>query len=150
MLILLFILNILDRSNIGNAKIAGMSDDLNLTGLDYNNLVVFTFLGCVSARLPLWSGSCSSLTTLRTSCRYCVAQAGVGVIFAKGNPALWMAVAATSWGIVSSASSWPLLPVAAAVDADDRPPPSRQCAAGLPRTTRPWPSCAFWSASPRL
>lgn len=55
-----------------------MSDDLNLTGLDYNNLVVFTFLG------------------------YVVAQGGVGFIFAKGSPALYLSIAAFAWGTVSS------------------------------------------------
>jgi hypothetical protein len=32
MLALLYLLSFLDRSNIGNAKIQGMNDDLGLTG----------------------------------------------------------------------------------------------------------------------
>ncbi|ORY88487.1 major facilitator superfamily domain-containing protein [Leucosporidium creatinivorum] len=76
-LILLFILNILDRSNIGNAKIAGMSKDLNLQGVDYNNLVTFTFLGYVVTQLPL------------------------GFFIAKVSPAVYLSVAAGSWGVVS-------------------------------------------------
>ncbi|KIJ13996.1 hypothetical protein PAXINDRAFT_13119 [Paxillus involutus ATCC 200175] len=33
---LLFLLSFLDRANVGNAKIAGMSTDLNLVGFRYN------------------------------------------------------------------------------------------------------------------
>lgn len=36
MLTLLYVLAFLDRGNIGNAKIAGMMEDLNLTGGQYN------------------------------------------------------------------------------------------------------------------
>lgn len=36
MLTLLYLLSFLDRSNIGNARIAGMDEDLNLTGSQYN------------------------------------------------------------------------------------------------------------------
>lgn len=43
-LTLLYIFAFLDRSNIGNAKIAGMNDDLNLSGPQYNiSLTVFFF-----------------------------------------------------------------------------------------------------------
>ncbi|WVR06119.1 hypothetical protein IAU60_003149 [Kwoniella sp. DSM 27419] len=49
-------LNILDRNNVANAKIAGMTKDLHLTGLDYNNLVFYVFcqipVGFVLARFP--------------------------------------------------------------------------------------------------
>lgn len=36
MLTLLYVLAFLDRGNIGNAKIAGMMEDLNLSGEQYN------------------------------------------------------------------------------------------------------------------
>lgn len=36
MLTLLYLLAFLDRGNIGNAKVAGMNEDLNLTGTEYN------------------------------------------------------------------------------------------------------------------
>lgn len=35
-LTLLYVLSFLDKGNIGNAKVAGMNDDLNLTGQQYN------------------------------------------------------------------------------------------------------------------
>lgn len=36
MLTLLYVLSFLDRSNIANANVAGMSDSLGLTGSQYN------------------------------------------------------------------------------------------------------------------
>lgn len=32
----LYLLSFLDRSNIGNARLAGLETDLNMSGLDYN------------------------------------------------------------------------------------------------------------------
>ncbi|KAM5347705.1 hypothetical protein ACJ41O_007529 [Fusarium nematophilum] len=43
-LTILYILSFIDRANIGNAKVAGMNDDLGLTGAQYNMaLTVFFF-----------------------------------------------------------------------------------------------------------
>jgi len=42
-----YLISFLDRSNIGNAKIAGMSDDLKLTGNKYNNLLTLFYIGYV-------------------------------------------------------------------------------------------------------
>jgi hypothetical protein len=47
MLALLYLLSFLDRGNIGNAKIEGLSTDLKLTGPEYNwCLTVFFFTYC--------------------------------------------------------------------------------------------------------
>jgi hypothetical protein len=47
MLALLYLLSFLDRGNIGNAKIEGLSETLNLTGPQYNwCLTVFFFTYC--------------------------------------------------------------------------------------------------------
>lgn len=44
LLTFLYVLSFLDRSNIGNANIAGMSEDLGLVGNQYNIcLMVFFF-----------------------------------------------------------------------------------------------------------
>lgn len=44
MLALLYLLSFLDRGNIGNAKIEGLAEDLNMTGGQYNwTLTVFFF-----------------------------------------------------------------------------------------------------------
>ncbi|KAI5480780.1 mfs transporter [Pseudohyphozyma bogoriensis] len=78
-LIILFIFNILDRSNISNAKVAGLSSDLHLTGVQFNNLIVFAFLGYVGLQIP------------------------GGFFFAKISPALLLSVAVVLWGAVSLA-----------------------------------------------
>jgi hypothetical protein len=47
MLTILYLLSFLDRGNIGNAKIEGLSDSLHLTGAQYNwCLTVFFFTYC--------------------------------------------------------------------------------------------------------
>ena len=47
MLALLYLLSFLDRGNIGNAKIAGMQKDLNLSGHQYSLCAtVFFFTYC--------------------------------------------------------------------------------------------------------
>jgi MFS family permease len=39
---LLYLLSFLDRTNIGNARLAGMESDLNMSGTDYNlSLTIF-------------------------------------------------------------------------------------------------------------
>jgi len=44
MLALLYLLSFLDRGNIGNAKIEGLTEDLNMSGAQYNwCLTVFFF-----------------------------------------------------------------------------------------------------------
>lgn len=40
-------LNILDRNNIANAKVSGMSKDLKFNNLDYNNAILAMFVGLV-------------------------------------------------------------------------------------------------------
>lgn len=40
-------LNILDRNNIANAKVSGMSKDLKFNNLDYNNAILAMFVGYV-------------------------------------------------------------------------------------------------------
>jgi hypothetical protein len=48
-LALLYLLSFLDRGNIGNAKIQGLTKDLHLTGGQYNwCLTVFFFTYCMS------------------------------------------------------------------------------------------------------
>jgi hypothetical protein len=45
MLALLYVIAFLDRSNIGNAKVAGLNKDLNLTGSQYNLALTVSFAG---------------------------------------------------------------------------------------------------------
>ena len=45
MMLLMYIMNYLDRNNIAAAKIAGMSDDLNLKGNQYQTALSILFVG---------------------------------------------------------------------------------------------------------
>lgn len=58
MLTLLYLLSFLDRGNIGNAKIEGLSEDLGLTGAQYNwCLTAFFFTYCAfGTLLSPWRG----------------------------------------------------------------------------------------------
>ena len=53
----LFMLAFLDRTNIGNARILGMEDDLEMTGNEYN-IALFIFVCC--ATLPRMLRRCGS------------------------------------------------------------------------------------------
>ena len=45
--ILLFLLNILDRNNIANAKIAGLTKTLGITNAEYNTCLMIFYIGCM-------------------------------------------------------------------------------------------------------
>ncbi|KAJ6594269.1 major facilitator superfamily domain-containing protein [Mycena capillaripes] len=49
---LLYLLSFLDRANIGNAKIAGMAKDANLTGFRYNTIAAVFFIPYALAEVP--------------------------------------------------------------------------------------------------
>lgn len=51
LLTVLYLLSFLDRSNIGNARIAGMDEDLNLTGSQYN---IATMVSGLTPYVPYW------------------------------------------------------------------------------------------------
>lgn len=48
----LYLLSFLDRSNIGNARLAGLEDDLKMKGLDYNIALAIFFPFYVAAEIP--------------------------------------------------------------------------------------------------
>ncbi|KAM5352997.1 hypothetical protein ACJ41O_005719 [Fusarium nematophilum] len=49
---LMYLLSYMDRTNIGNAKIAGMADDLGLTSSEYSVILVVFFVGYVVFEPP--------------------------------------------------------------------------------------------------
>ncbi|KAF1846059.1 putative pantothenate transporter [Cucurbitaria berberidis CBS 394.84] len=51
-LFLIFIFNILDRSNIANAKLGGIAKDLKLTGTQYQTAVSIMFVGYLLGQIP--------------------------------------------------------------------------------------------------
>lgn len=52
MLALLYLISHLDRSNIGNAKIEGLEEDLGMSGIDYNIAVFMFFISNILCALP--------------------------------------------------------------------------------------------------
>ncbi|PGH15060.1 hypothetical protein AJ80_05685 [Polytolypa hystricis UAMH7299] len=48
----LYLLSFIDRGNIGNAKIAGMNDDLNLQGMQYNIALIVFFIPYTLFEVP--------------------------------------------------------------------------------------------------
>ncbi|KAL2785962.1 major facilitator superfamily domain-containing protein [Aspergillus keveii] len=75
-LMALYIFSFLDRSNIGNAKIAGMTEDLNLRGNQYNiALTVFFF-------------------------PYALFEVPSNVILKIMRPSRWIAIMVLAWGTV--------------------------------------------------
>ncbi|RKU40272.1 hypothetical protein DL546_002380 [Coniochaeta pulveracea] len=76
MLALLYLLSFLDRGNIGNAKIEGMTEDLNIKPDQYNwCLTVFFFT-------------------------YCVFEVPSNLLLKKLRPSRWLPFIMVSWGIV--------------------------------------------------
>jgi len=49
---LLYLLSFLDRANIGNAKVAGMAKDADLTGFHYNTIAAVFFIPYALAEVP--------------------------------------------------------------------------------------------------
>ncbi|TFK38868.1 high-affinity nicotinic acid transporter [Crucibulum laeve] len=73
-LALLYLLSFLDRSNIGNARLAGLEEDLGMHGLDYNVALAVFFPWYVAAEIP------SNIMMKRTS------------------PSFWLCVMMVAWG----------------------------------------------------
>jgi len=48
----MYILNYLDRTNIGNAKVAGMADDLHMSSNDYSLALLIFFVGYLLFEIP--------------------------------------------------------------------------------------------------
>jgi MFS family permease len=93
LLSLLYLVAFIDRSNIGNAKIAGLEDDLNLEGLRYNTVVTAFFVSYGLFEVPsnivlkLWRPSSRLIFTY-----YRAHDANMKPV--------WIAILMFSWGLV--------------------------------------------------
>ncbi|KAK5136105.1 hypothetical protein LTR08_004155 [Meristemomyces frigidus] len=76
MLTLLYLLSFLDRGNIGNAKIEGLTEDLNMTGPEYN-----------------WALTAFFFT-------YCAFEVPSNMLLKKLRPSIWLPSIMVAWGIV--------------------------------------------------
>jgi len=74
----LYLLSFLDRTNIGNAKLANLEEDLGMSGLDYNIALAIFFPFYVLAEVP------SNIMMKRTS------------------PSLWIMIIMLAWGICTT------------------------------------------------
>ena len=88
LLAFLYLVAFVDRSNIGNAKIAGLEDDLNLAGLRWNTAVTMFFVSYGLFEVPaniilkLWR---------YVSCPYFVSWQGYGLT-CVARPSRWIAL----------------------------------------------------------
>jgi MFS family permease len=73
---LLYLLSFLDRSNIGNAKVAGMAKDLHLVGLKYNIAAAMFFIP------------------------YCFAEVPSNILLKLVRPSRWIPSIMVAWGLV--------------------------------------------------
>ncbi|KAJ7583023.1 MFS general substrate transporter [Mycena floridula] len=73
---LLYLLSFLDRTNIGNAKLAGLTADLHLIGLQYNACAAIFFIP------------------------YCFFEVPSNLVLKLFKPARWLAFIMTTWGII--------------------------------------------------
>ncbi|KAJ7910257.1 MFS general substrate transporter [Mycena leptocephala] len=73
---LLYLWSFLDRTNIGNAKIAGLTEDLHLVGLQYNICAAVFFVS------------------------YCVFEVPSNMLLKKFRPNLWLAFIMVIWGLI--------------------------------------------------
>ncbi|EMC98131.1 hypothetical protein BAUCODRAFT_574206 [Baudoinia panamericana UAMH 10762] len=76
LLALLYLVAFIDRSNIGNAKIAGLSKDLKLKGLQYNTAVTLFFVSYGFFEVPS------------------------NIVLKLMRPSVWIAILMFSWGTV--------------------------------------------------
>ncbi|KAL4781220.1 major facilitator superfamily domain-containing protein [Aspergillus varians] len=74
----LYLLSFLDRTNIGNARLAGLEDDLGMSGLDYNVALAIFFPFYVAAEIPS------------------------NIMMKRSRPALWIPTIMLAWGVVCS------------------------------------------------
>jgi MFS family permease len=73
---LLYLLSFLDRTNVGNAKVAGMSTDLDLVGLKYNIAAAVFFVP------------------------YSLAEVPSNIILKLFRPSRWLPTIMVAWGLV--------------------------------------------------
>lgn len=73
----LYLLSFLDRSNIGNAKLDGLTTDIHVSGANYNTSLALYFVGYVLFEVP------------------------ANIVLKRFSPRIWLPLLTLSWGIVS-------------------------------------------------
>lgn len=75
---ILYLLSFLDRSNVANARIEGLADDLGMTGNQYLTGLTLYFIGYVLFEIPC------------------------NIILKRTSPRLWLPTLTIAWGIVAT------------------------------------------------
>ncbi|KAF2683718.1 pantothenate transporter liz1 [Lentithecium fluviatile CBS 122367] len=81
MIILMYIMNYLDRNNIAAVRLAGLQDELKLTSTQYQTVISILFVGYILMQIP------SNLFLNKT-----------------GKPAIYLPTCMIIWGIISGAT----------------------------------------------
>ncbi|MCJ1352885.1 MAG: hypothetical protein MMC33_002869 [Icmadophila ericetorum] len=82
MIVLMYILNYLDRNNIASARLAGLQTELNLSSVQYNTCVSILFVGYLLMQIP------SNLFLNKI-----------------GKPALYLPTVMIVWGVISACTA---------------------------------------------
>ncbi|EKG11490.1 hypothetical protein MPH_11379 [Macrophomina phaseolina MS6] len=77
-LVILYLLSFLDRSNVANARLEGLTDDLKMTGNQYLTSLTLYFIGYVLFEIPC------------------------NVILKRTTPKIWLPTLTLLWGIVAT------------------------------------------------
>ncbi|KAJ9098750.1 hypothetical protein QFC21_004398 [Naganishia friedmannii] len=77
MMAVLFLFSFLDRTNIGNAKILGLTTDLKLSGSQYANCLAIFFAFYIASEVPS------------------------NLVLKKVSPRIWLAFLTTIWGVIA-------------------------------------------------
>lgn len=75
---ILYLLSFLDRSNVANARIEGLTDDLGISGNEYLTGLTLYFIGYVLFELPC------------------------NIILKRTTPKFWLPTLTVAWGIVAT------------------------------------------------
>ncbi|OAA73080.1 Major facilitator superfamily domain, general substrate transporter [Akanthomyces lecanii RCEF 1005] len=75
---ILYLLSFLDRSNVGNARIEGMLDDINITGNQYLTGLTVYFIGYVLFEIPC------------------------NIVLKRTTPRIWLPTLTLAWGVVAT------------------------------------------------
>ncbi|KAK6084682.1 pantothenate transporter liz1 [Seiridium cupressi] len=80
-LVVLFILNFIDRNNFANARLKGLEDDLNLTDVQYQTCISILLVGYVAVQIP------SNMILSKLS-----------------RPSWYLCACVATWGVISAAT----------------------------------------------
>ncbi|KAG9220505.1 hypothetical protein CCMSSC00406_0003961 [Pleurotus cornucopiae] len=90
---LLYLLSFLDRSNIGNARVAGMAEDLNLVGLKYNVAAAVFSIPYALVEVPSYVAFAqSAIFQITVFCR--------NIALKLFKPSIWIPSIMLAWGII--------------------------------------------------